>query len=508
MKKREIAIIAGFILIKFVLQYFLIDSGYDLQRDEFLHLDQANHLAFGYTSVPPFTSWISFLIQLLGNGVFWIKFFPSLFGSLTICAVWQAVSELNGNLYAKILGATCILFSVLLRLNTLYQPNSLDVLCWTATFLFLIKYINTNNSKWIYWTAVVFAIGFLNKYNIIFLVLGVVPTLMITKSRSLFLKAEIYIAMGLVLLIISPNLIWQYENSFPVFHHLHELANTQLVNVPRSLFLKNQFLFFTGSVIVIISALYALLFSEIFKKFRFLFWSFIFIVTIFTYLKAKDYYAIGLYPIYIAIGSVYLSRILNTKLGIIIKPILLALPLIILILSFNVAFPNKTPEYIVNHQDQYKKLGMLRWEDGMDHAIPQDYADMLGWKELAFKVDQAYLSLNSPDKTLVLCDNYGQAGAINFYTKNSIRAVSFDADYVNWFDLKKHYTNLIRIKNRRERNGELNESSLYFEFSMISDSVTNPYAREFGTTIFIFQNSSVDINQRIEKELRIKKSYR
>ncbi len=501
MRKKETAILSGFILLKFFLQYFLIDSGYDLQRDEFLHLDQANHLAFGYASVPPFTSWISLIIKLLGNGVFWVKFFPALFGALTMLAVWFTIAELKGNLYAKILGITCILFSALLRLNTLYQPNSFDVLSWTASFFFLIKYINTDKSKWIYWTAVVFALGFLNKYNIVFLALGVIPALLITKSRSLLLRKEIYIAIGLALLIVSPNLIWQYKNDFPVFHHLQILAKSQLIKVERTAFLINQLLFFTGSLFIILSALYALLFSKSFKKFRFLFWSFLFTLIIFTYFKAKDYYAIGLYPIYIAIGTVYLFQILDNKLGKFIKPILYAGPLISAMLMYNFAFPNKTPEYIIKHQEKYKKYGMLRWEDGKDHDIPQDYADMLGWKELAAKVDKAYTGLVNPDKTLVLCDNYGQAGAINFYTKNKIKAVSFDADYVNWFNLEIKYTNLIRIKYGTERNEEFAETSPYFEFSTIADSVSNKYAREFGTTIFVFQNAKVDINKRVKEEL-------
>ncbi len=38
-------------------------------------------------------------------------------------------------------------------------------------------------------------------------------------------------------------------------------------------------------------------------------------------------------------------------------------------------------------------------------------------------------------ETLVLCDNYGQAGAINYYTKTGIKATSFNADYIDWFDL-------------------------------------------------------------------------
>lgn len=501
MKKQELFVLAAFVLVKFILQSFLIDPGYDLHRDEYLHLDQGNHLALGYASVPPFTSWVSFLIKMLGNGVFWVKFFPTLFGTLTMVVVWMTVKELKGNLFAKVLAATCVLFSALLRLNTLYQPNSFDVLCWTATFFFFVKFINTDNSKWIYLTAIAFALGFLNKYNIGFLALGLLPAILLTRTRKILLKKEIYLAMVLALIIIAPNLYWQYQNDFPVVRHMVELASSQLVNVDRFSFLKNQLLFFTGSLAVILAALYGLIFSATFNKYRFFFWSFVFTLAIFTYLRAKDYYAIGLYPVYIAFGSTYLAGLLNNKAGKIVKPVLLLLPLLVIYGMYDIAFPNKTPEYIINNQEMYKSMGMLRWEDGKDHQIPQDYADMLGWSELAVKVDKAYEQINDPDRTLVICDNYGQAGAINYYSKLKINAVSFNADYVNWFDLTKSYAHLIRVKNRRERNNEFEETAPYFEFSQVYDSITNNYAREFGTTIFVFKNTTIDMNKRIQEEL-------
>src|SRR5690606_22760525 len=131
----------AFIFLKFLLQYALISPEYDLQRDEYLHLDMANHLAWGYLSVPPFTSCVSYLIKLLGNSVFWVKFFPALFGALTLVMVWKTIEALKGTMYALILGATCVLFSVLLRLNTLFQPNSFEVLAWTAFYFIVVKYL-------------------------------------------------------------------------------------------------------------------------------------------------------------------------------------------------------------------------------------------------------------------------------------------------------------------------------------------------------------------------------
>ncbi|MEO6818396.1 MAG: glycosyltransferase family 39 protein [Ginsengibacter sp.] len=498
---KKTAILFGFIALKFILQYILIDSSYDLQRDEYLHLDIGQHLAWGYQSVPPVTAWISRLIYLLGNSIFWIKFFPALFGALTIVVVWKTIEELKGNLFALVLGATCILFSALLRLNTLYQPNSLDVLCWTALFFFIIKYFNSDNSKWIYVAALTFAFGFLNKYNIAFLLTGILPAILLTKKRKIFLKREVYYASALAFVLILPNLLWQYDNNFPVVHHMKILAETQLVNVDRIGFLKSQMSFFFGSLVVIIAGLYSLGTYVPFEKYRSFLWSFFFVLLIFIYFRAKDYYAIGLYPVYIAFGAVYLSHVLDKGWLRYLRPLAIGLPVLTFIPMYQFAFPNRSPEYMVVHSSMYEKLGELRWEDGKEHLIPQDYADMLGWKELARKVDSLLITVPNPAQTIVICDNYGQAGAINYYTKQGIKAVSFNADYINWFDLDKKYLNLIRVKDDKKDDDELEKTGAYFQNSYLADSITNKFAREFGAKIFVFTGTKININQRIKQEI-------
>lgn len=220
------------------------------------------------------------------------------------------------------------------------------------------------------------------------------------------------------------------------------------------------------------------------------------------YFKAKDYYAIGLYPIYLSFGSVFLSKVLNEGWKQYLRPLAFAIPVFIFVNMLKFSFPNKSPEHIIAHSSTYKRLGSLRWEDGKEHLVPQDYADMLGWKELAEKVDSIYVKLPHPNQTLVLCDNYGQAGAINYYTKQGIKAVSFNADYINWFNLNRQYIDLIRVKNYEEKDNELKETVPYFNSSILADSITNPYAREFKTKIFVFTGAKIDINKRIKKEIK------
>lgn len=505
---KKTLLLCFFIVLKIALSFIVINPVYDLHRDEYLHLDQAKHLALGYESVPPFTSWISWLILQLGNGVFWVKFFPALFGTLTIVVVWFAVKELKGNLFALALAGISVTFSVILRLNILFQPNSFDVLCWTFLYLCFIKYIHSYNSKWLWFAAMAFALGFLNKYNIVFLVLGFFPAILLTEHRRILVNIHFYGAILLALVLIAPNLAWQYENGFPVVRHLKTLSETQLVNVNRADFLKEQLLFFIGSFFVIVAALVSFFRYRRFRKYRAFAWSFLLTLSIFTFLKAKGYYAIGLYPIYLAFGAVYLEYLLEQGRSRYLRPVAILVIVLVFLPFFKIAFPILTPEATLRQSDVLKNMGLLRWEDGKDHLLPQDYADMLGWSELARKTDSAFERIGTKENTLVLCDNYGQAGAINYYSRyKHIGAVSMNADYINWFPLdQKELKNVILIKDTGDKDKDRTREKKFFRTVMLADQIDNIFAREKGTAIYMLKDATTSINQILREEIAERKS--
>lgn len=509
MMKKSTLILFAFIIAKFVLQYTLINSAYDLQRDEYLHLDLANHLAWGYISVPPVTSWISYIIKFLGNGFFWVKFFPALFGAFTILIVWKTIEELKGNLFALILGSLAVLVSVILRINILFQPNSLDIFFWTLTYFSIIKYINTNNTKWFFVTALAVGFGILCKYNIIFLILGLLPALLFTEHRKIVKHKNLYISIGIAFIIVLPNLIWQYQNNLPTLHQLQKLATTQLVFVNRFNFIKEQLLFFLSSFFIILASFFAFFFYQPFKKYRLFFWNYFITIFLFIFFRAKSYYAIGLYPVLIAFGSVYLEKIFSDGWKIYLRPISIVLVAGLSIPFILVGFPSNSPEQIAQNSKRYKQFGLLRWEDGKDHNLPQDFADMIGWSDLAKKVDFAYNKLAGKTHTLVICDNYGQAGAINYYSKFiNINAVSFNADYINWIPLDKEIKNVILVKEVNDDDSARTKERLFFESIVLVGKNDNPFSREQGTKIFLLQGAKTDINKLIAKEIARRKNDR
>ena len=474
------------VAVKMIMQYILINPVYDLQRDEFLHLDQAFHPAAGYISVPPFTSWMASLIYLFGGGIFWIRLFPALFGALTIVFAWLIVEETGGKIYAKILTSIFLIFSVFTRLNVLFQPNSFDILAWTIVFWLLIKYFHSQHSKWLMLLAVIIALGLYNKYNIVFLIAGLFAGFLLTPQRTIFTKKDFYIAMVLCLVLFMPNIIWQVVNNFPVIRHMEVLNNTQLVNINRADFLLDQLKY--GLVgILTLAAFWALLFYKPFRQYRFIWWTFVAVITLYTLSRAKSYYSFGLYPVLFALGSVWLEAILN-RWKHIIMPLTAILNIFLFFSIVKYLMPYQNPAEIIENQQAYERMGLLRWEDGVNHPLPQDFADMLGWREMADKALSAYKMIPEEEhgNTLVFCDNYGQTGALNYYNRKKMpEAFSFATDYIFWLPQIKMIKNVVLVGDEPGK-----EILLMFSGFKKVGTVENEYARERGTGIWLLTGAS------------------
>ncbi|MEB2786179.1 hypothetical protein [Algoriphagus persicinus] len=217
------------------------------------------------------------------------------------------------------------------------------------------------------------------------------------------------------------------------------------------------------------------------------------------------HYAIGLYPIHFAFGAIYLSHLLSNSWGTHLKPIAMIIPVGLFILAAPMTFPVGDPEYLKEVQSRHPDFMENRWEDGVIHDLPQDFADMLGWKELSEKVDLAYSKAPADEYTIIICDNYGQAGAINFYTHTKgLQAVTMNADYVNWIDLSREINNVILVREASDGISD-REISFFEKFEEIG-IITDPNAREYGTIIHLLLGTKTDINAILESEIEEKRA--
>jgi hypothetical protein len=491
------------IAIKFILQYILVNPLYDLHRDEFLYLNQADHLAFGYISIPPFLALVSKLIFMLGGSIFWIRAVPSVFGALTIVFTWLIVESLGGSLLSKTLAASALVFSILMRMNMLYQPNSSDILVWIIVFYLLIKFIQSGNNKWLLWLSVIIAIGFYNKYNIVFLIAGLAAGLLLTSQRKIFTNPFFYKALAVAIILLLPNIIWQVSNHFPVFEHMKVLKMRQLDNNSISGFLNSQILYIFGSIPVVVAALIAFIRFRLFRQYRFIAITFVIVIALFAVLKAKGYYAFGIYPVLIAFGSVYLEKIIRNNWKYMVFLLLILINLGVFLLTVKMVFPVLTPSAIRQDAEAFQKMGLLRWEDGKNHSLPQDNADMLGWREMAEKSLKAYNMIPKDElkNTLIICYNYGQAGALNYYNRKKIaEAYSFNTDYIYWLPRLDKIQNILLIGDKPAK-----ELTGMFKNYKLTGVVQTSYAREQDTGIYLLTGANDSFTEIFYKRIEDKK---
>ncbi len=158
---------------------------------------------------------------------------------------------------------------------------------------------------------------------------------------------------------------------------------------------------------------------------------------------------------------------------------------------FPLMLPVLSPAEIIQKEEVFQKIGLLRWEDGKDHQIPQDFADMQGWKELAIMVDETFKTIEDKENTLIHCDNYGEAGAINFYSKQKYtQAVSMNADYINWYPLDEmEIKNVILVKSIYDEDKNREREKSFFDSVKLVGEISNQFAREKGTTCIFIKRS-------------------
>ncbi len=306
-----VVLIAAFTVVVHMVTYNTLG----FHRDELLYLSLGKHLSAGYWSNPPFIGFVSYLAQLLpGNALFSLRLFPALAGAILIVITGLMTRELGGKRYAQILACISLAISLLfMRAFSMFQPVCFDILFWSLILYFFLRYVNTQKPVFLILVGVAFGFGFLNKYMVIFLAAGLAIAVIPTSYRKLWISRYAWLAVLTAILLLAPNIIWQYTHGFPVFQHMKELRDTQLVNVRRMNMVIDQLLMFTISVLVWFAGLIWLIGSGKAKKFRVFGYTYLAVLVIFLLLRGKSYYMAGLYPVLFAAGGIFWEETLKKK---------------------------------------------------------------------------------------------------------------------------------------------------------------------------------------------------
>jgi hypothetical protein len=451
----RLIIIFVFALVKLLIHlYTNAFASYEIFRDEFYYLACADRLDLGYVDQPPLSIYILYVSRMIfGDSLFAIRLLPALCGAFTVFISGLLTRKLGGGKFAvSITGLASIGAPILLGVNTIYSMNSFDILLWSLAAYLLVLIIEDNKPKhWII-LGLIIGLGLLNKISMAWFACGLLIAYIVTNQRRVLLTRWPYIAGLISFGIFSPYIIWNITNDFAHLEFIRSATANKYAGVTPVDFLAGQMLLMTPiSVPIWLSGLYYFLFAKDGRKFRVLGLSLLIVVFILIINgHSKPEYLSPTYPILFAAGAIIVERIVRRKYFVWLKH---ALPVLIVITSAFMA-PFALPCLPVETYIKYSQAIGITVESHEGHELTelhQFYADMFGWESKAQTISDVYLSLPPEERarTLLVARNYGQAGAIEYYSdKYSLPPVySPHNNYWIWgqehFD--KNYQTLIII---------------------------------------------------------------
>jgi len=495
MKNKQLNRLIYFFGLSKLLIHFFTNTNYSFHRDEYLYLDQGNHLGLGFMEIPPLLPVISKIIGWLGSSVFITRLFPALIGMATIILAGMIVKNLGGKKWAIIFTCGGLLLSpAMLGSNTLFQPVSFNQFFWFLSAYLLLQAIKTEQSRFWYFLGLSIGFGFLMKYSIVFYGVSMVVALLISSHRKVFATKYPYQTLLIALVIAAPNLFWQNEHHWPVLHHMEELTESQLVHMDWGGFLLEQIQFHFAFTIIWIAGLVGLFRWENFKPYRFLGIGFLLTILLIGSLSGKAYYTIGAFTILFPFGGIVLEKWISkntVRVSLLLGMTILTIPILPYVLP--ILKIDKLKSYCKFMDEKVGLEGPLIWEDNQKYELPQDYSDMFGWEELSERVAKIYhaLSDEKKKKCMIIVGNYGHAGSINYFReKYSLPEVqSFASSYVMWTKQEIDFNCQIMVEDWYQ-----NPTSDYFEKRILMDSIRNPFARERGF-IYYQEIPKVDVKE-------------
>ncbi len=453
--------------------------------------------AAGYVDHPPLSILILSLSRyLFSDSLFALRSIPAVMSALTVYITCLMVKETGGKTFATILASLAVILSpVYLAMNSYYSMNSLDIFLWALAFYIVILIINKD--KTVHWIilGLVIGLGLLNKTGFLWFGAGLFAGLLISDRRKALLTFKPYLSALIALLIFLPYVIWNFQNDFAHIEFIRNAVLTKYSGIDYSDFIKGQLLNQGPfSVFIWITGLYFFLFYETGLKYRIvavIYISVFLILLINSHSKAE--YLSPAYTVLFAGGSVFIERKTIVRSRWIRYAIVIPLCLSGILIA-PLAAPVLPVETFISYSNS---LGIKQSssENKELSELPQFFADMHGWEEMASDVSKVYMSLPRDERlrTIIYGQNYGEASAMEFF-KNKYpipRTISAHNSFWLWGYGNIEDPVMIIIGGKREEYLELFEE--VNEGLVHTSDYSMPY--ENNLTVFIAKKIKIPVNE-------------
>jgi 4-amino-4-deoxy-L-arabinose transferase-like glycosyltransferase len=412
------AIVAWIALGDFLLHLYA-SGHYGYFRDEIYYLICARHLDWGYVDQPPLIALIArAAVAWFGPSLRAIRLLPAVAGAAKILLTGLLVRELGGRRLAQALAALAVFTAPgFLGIDNLLTMNAFEPLFWTGCAWVLVRTIRTGDTRlWLLY-GLLAGVGLQNKHSMLFFGFATVVALLLVRERRLMANTWFWLGGLVAFLIFLPNLAWEIRLHFPTLELLRNVqASGRNVALSAPGFLAQQIFLMNPLTLPLWLGGLVWCFRREGKQYRALGWMFLVILGCLLALHGRVYYLFPAFPMMFAAGGVAAERWFARRRPVWLPPAYVAS----MVLAGALLAPILLPVLPVTNYIRYSQVLHLappRLELHQRGALPQIYADMFGWPEMARTVAHFYNALppGLRASTVIFCANYGEASAIDFF---------------------------------------------------------------------------------------------
>lgn len=397
--------------------HLLANPHYGFFRDELYFIICGRHPQWGYVDQPPVIPLLAAGSQIFGISLIALRTLSAVFAAASVFVTCRLVQEAGGAAFAQALAALCVaLAPILANFGMMVAPDTVGLWAWPLIALYVLRIARGADPRW--WLAVgaVAGIALESKYSAAFFLLAAALGIVATKERRVLNTPWFAGGIAIAVAIVLPNILWQAHYGFPMLELLRNGRQGKNIVLDPASFMVQQLLI-TNPILALVW-IGGLAWSLWNARTRWIGISYLALVAMMIALHAKNYYAADIYPLMFALGAIAVER--WTSGARMVRPAVLAAAALAGALLIPFVLPVLPVPQFIAYYDAVSKVLPLKSTASEHHkqsVLPQTYADMQAWPQLADAVEHVYEALPPADRrrAVIAASNYGEAAAIELF---------------------------------------------------------------------------------------------
>jgi len=422
---------------------------YGFFRDELYFIVCGRHPALGYVDQPPLVPLLAALTQVAGDSLVLLRAPAAFFAAASVYVTCVLARELGGGRFAQVLAALAsALCPVLCAFGMKLGTDTPGLWLWPLAALYLLRLLRGGDPR--NWLGVGFALGLSAqaKFSIAYFAASLFLGLLCSRKRTIVLTRWFLAGALLATAIALPAFLWQAAHAFPMLEVLRNGQHGKNVVLSPGDYLLAEVIV-TNPILALIwvAGLWKLLED---RTTRPLGVGFLVLLVAMIVSHAKHYYPADAYPVLFAAGGAIVEAI--TARAPALRPVAVGATALAGAISLPYVVPIlPLPAFLAYHRAIAARLPLRSTETERHRpsVLPQDWADMQGWPELAATVARVFESLPPAERarTAIVAGNYGEAAAIDFFGRRYRLppALSGHNQYFLWGPGRRDVQNVIDV---------------------------------------------------------------